>query len=488
MRKLFPRRCWSYLQQLVFSLFKINLLVKTPTRVLRILILYMLFVFVFLSGTSKVFSQLSKVRGTIIDADTKEPLPFVNVTFTGIQIGAITNFDGEYFLETRQLVDSIRVSFVGYKSQAFKINRHSFQTINIELQESAINLNEIIVRPGENPAHKILRNIIDNKKKNNPDNLISYQYEAYNKVEIDINNIDSTYLNKRFYKNFPFVFDYIDTSVVTGKPYLPVMISETVSDYYYRKHPERKKEIIKANKISGLQNESISQFTGQMYQDINVYDNFVQVFGLGFISPISNRGLLYYRYYLIDSMYINNHWCYNISFKPRRRQEPTFTGDIWVNDTTFAIKKVNVRIAEDANINFLNDLFASYEYKKVGEHWFVKKDYLVIDFNLTNQSIGIFGRKTTSYKNLVLNEPKEVKFFSGNLVHETILEDGAIDRDPLYWQDIRHDKLSKQEESIYEMVDSVKEVPIFKSIVFEPLSILITSIASQSTTFACNLP
>ena len=115
--------------------------------------------YVFFSGNAS--SQYTKVRGTIIDAETKEPLPFVNIAFSGIQIGSITNFNGEYFLETRQIVDSIKVSYVGYKSQSFKINLYRFQTIDIEMHESAVNLSEITVRPGENPAHRILRNIIN---------------------------------------------------------------------------------------------------------------------------------------------------------------------------------------------------------------------------------------------------------------------------------------------------------------------------------------
>ena len=425
-------------------------------------IIFLCFLFVGFSSTG----QVTKVRGKVIDNQTNEPLPFVNISFTGTLIGTITDFNGNYFIETRKKVDSIAVSYVGYKQIVKKISAEQFQTLNFKMNSQNINLKEIVINPGENPAHIILRKIIDNKDINNPDKFDSYKYDLYNKIEIDITNIDESFKKKKVFNHFQFVFDYMDTSVVTGKNYLPVFISETLSKYSYQKTPKRKKEIIIANNISGVENESISQYTGQMYQDVNVYNNFIQIFGKGFVSPISNAALLYYKYYLIDSSYIDNQWCYQISFKPRRKQEPTFTGDFWVNDTTFAIKKIKVRLAADANINFVNDLVATYEYQLVDtKYWFIKNDELFIDFNITDSSTGFFGRKCTSYKNIEINPVFNESDFSGNSSLETIVVEDANNKDRQYWHDSRHITLTPKEEAIYGMVDSIKEVPVFKTFV-----------------------
>jgi hypothetical protein len=110
-----------------------------------------------------------------------------------------------------------------------------------------------------------------------------------------------------------------------------------MSDVYFKNNPKNKREIIKASKVSGLENATVTQFLGDMYQRVNVYDNFIDLFGKGFISPASDLGLLYYKYYLLDSTFIDNQWCYKMKFKPRRPQELTFTGEFWVQDTTFAI-------------------------------------------------------------------------------------------------------------------------------------------------------
>jgi len=409
-----------------------------------------------------IFSQTTKIRGKIIDASTNEPLPFVNISFKGTQIGTITDFNGDYFLETRTPSDSLIFSYLGFKPKTFGVQKMRYQELNVKMESDNINLGEVIVLPGENPAHILLDKIITNKEINDPDRLTSYQYEVYSKIEIDVNNLDEEYKNQRVFKNFQFIFDYVDTSAITGKSYLPVFISETLSDYYFNRNPRGEKEEIKASKISGLTNESVSQLTGNLYQNINIYNNYINIFEKGFISPVANFGKAYYKYYLVDSMYLDNQWCYQISFKPKRKQEPTFTGDFWVHDTTFAIKKVQVRIAKDANINLVNDLVASYEYERVNNLvWFMKKENIFVDFNLSDKQVGFFGKKTTSYKNIVI-EPK-LKDDIFKLSQNIILDDSIYHKSDEFWRVARHEEISKKEEAIYTMVDSIREVPVFKT-------------------------
>jgi len=151
---------------------------------------FLLFTILIISGlTCSSFAQTTKIRGRIIDSETKEPLPFVNIAFKGTTIGTTSDFDGQYFLETRTPSDLLYISFVGYKEQVFEIQKASFQTINIELKSETFDLAEIVVTPGENPAHVLLRKIIAKKEDNNPSRFDSYQYESYTKMEMDLNNI-----------------------------------------------------------------------------------------------------------------------------------------------------------------------------------------------------------------------------------------------------------------------------------------------------------
>jgi len=421
-------------------------------------------VLIFLSLAISGYSQLTKIRGKVIDKGSKELLSFVGIAFKGTSIGTITDSKGEFFLETRNATDSLSFSFLGYYSKTVKIKKGVYQELNIELEPQSIELEGVVVVPGENPAHPILKNIIKNKKKNNPFKLKSYTYDSYNKVEVDLNNVDDEMKKKKIFNQFQFIFDYVDTNAITGKSYLPIFISETMSNYYYQSDPKLEREVIKATKISGVNNESVAQFTGKIYQEVNVYDDYITVFDQGLVSPIANAGLFYYKYYLIDSAFIGNKWCYQISFKPKRKMEPTFTGDFWVNDSTWAIAKVQVRLAEYVNLNFVNDIVATAEYNMVNDTlWFPKNISLFIDFNLTDKTTGFFGRKNASYSNIKINEPLPEEITSNPT--NVILQDSALKQDEQFWADTRPFELTPKEANIYAMVDSVKQVPMYKTFV-----------------------
>lgn len=421
------------------------------------------FLLLFLCSYNSVYSQ-TKIRGEIVDVETGEPLPFVNVSFQGTTIGVISDINGKFFIETKYPSDSLEFSYVGYNKKTHEVQKNRFQIINIQLEPGSVTLQEVVVLPGENPAHILLRKINQNKSRNNVDRYDSYKYEVYNKMEIDLSNVDDNFKNNRLLKQFQFVFDYVDTSAVTGKSYLPVFMTESISDFYYQKSPRKEKEVIHGSNISGVKDDKISEFTGQMYLKVNIYDNFISIFGKGFVSPIASFGKTYYKYYLVDSMFIDKSWCYQVSFVPRRKQQPTFTGDFWVHDTTFAIKKVNIRIADDANINFVNDLYAEMDYQIVQDSlWFLSREHYFIDFNIAEKTTGIFGRKTTTYRNVELNNFVPDGFFNSQVAQETISADSVSIRTADFWDGKRHELLTQKESNIYRMVDSIKEVPIFKT-------------------------
>ena len=266
---------------------------------------------------------------------------------------------------------------------------------------------------------------------------------------------------------FSFIFDNIDSSNTKEKPFLPVFMTESLSDYYYRKNPKTHNEIIKASKVAGVENTSVAQFMGDMYQKINMYDNSILVFGKNFPSPISDNALFYYKFYLIDSMVLDGHKCYQLKFKPKRKQELAFVGNLWAADTSFAIKQIEMSIADDANINFINSTAVVQTYDLVDSAWMVAKERLVIDFNpypveqKKKRVMGIYGRKTTSYNNFKINKLKEESFYSltGNLK----VQENAFDKTNDFWVKHRHDSLSKNEKEIYHMVDTLRTLPIYRT-------------------------
>ncbi len=418
---------------------------------------------------STIFSQPTKIRGRVIDAETQEPLPFVNILLDKTTEGTMTNDQGYYSLTTNVVADSISCMMIGYKTIKKKINPHHYQVINFNLPPETYMLTEVEVktkRRGKTFAEILIDSMRVHADENNKNKLEAYQYDVYNKMEFDLNNIDSSFIKQKIFKPFKFVFDYLDTSAVNGQTFLPIMLIENYSTFYFNNSPKRRQEIIKATHISGLKNETINQFMGAMYIDINPWNAHISLFDKGFISPISGLGKLYYKYYLLDSNEVNGEKIYHIGFQPILKRDLVFNGEFWINKSDYSLRKVVLKIAPFVNLNFVNNIEIKQEYKRVQGISFVKKESLVVDFNVfqnPNLTQGFFGRKTTIYNNIIINKPKPLSFF--NTLNPTIVTDSANDIPLSAWDTIRPEKLSTREANVYHMIDTIKHLPIFRTYV-----------------------
>lgn len=416
-------------------------------------------------------AQTTRIAGVVSDATTGETLPFVNIAFIDSRIGTTTDIDGKYSFDTYYATDSIRVSYVGYVPKTLAVKRDRDQVINIALEPSNVQLAEVVIKPSdENPAFAILRRVVQHKPVNNREKLEAYQYDAYNKIEFDLNNITQEFTEKKLFKPFAFIFDNIDST--DAKPYLPIFMTESLSEVFYRQKPKARREYIRGTKVSGIENESVSQFMGDMYQNVNIYDNYLVLFGKNFISPIADGGKAFYEYYLTDSNYVNGHWCYKLEFKPKRPQELAFSGEMWINDTTYAVHRIEAGIAEGANLNFVQGFWVKQQYDQVADEvWMLTRDELVVDLNVIkdtgkedrNAVQGFYGRRTATYRDFVINSPKEPVFYEG-------VDEVVVDIDPLslgadYWDSNRHVQLTEKELKIYHMVDTMKTIPRFRTYV-----------------------
>lgn len=402
------------------------------------------------------------IRGKVFAADNKEALPFVAVIIKGTTIGAQTDFDGNYLINSPKPGDSLVAVYIGYKRLSRAINKSlNNQELNFPMEAEGTSLEEVVVKAGENPAHRIIRNAVKNKEFNNRNKLKAFEYEAYNKVEFDLTRIPKEMRNKKILKPISFVFDNVDSSYSGEKPSLPFFIIESLSNLYYKSDPTRKKEVVIASKITGLENSSVSQVLGDMYQNVNIYDNNIQVANKQLPSPISDNGLFYYKYYLQDSAFENNQYIYHLTFKPKRSQELSFTGNIWIADTTWGIKRLEMSLPKDANINFINTANIIQEFSYTDSTWMLTKDRLVIDFAPTKKATGFYGRKTTSYKKIKLNQPREDKFYE--FADKIVVDEDATKKSDEFWNENRHDSLTLREKKIFKMIDTIQSLPVYKT-------------------------
>ena len=409
------------------------------------------------------FSQRAGVSGQVIEKSSGEPVPFASVFFKDSKIGTETDLDGNYKLESYYATDSLVVRASGYAIQTVSVVKDQSQIINFQLEPVTQDIDEVIIRaPDKKPSTVLHERVVRNKPINNKEKLGAYQYETYNKIQLDLNNIGDKFGERKIVKSLDLVMDYLDT--LNGGQYLPLLLTESLSDFYYRTNPTKKKEVVKASRITGIQNVEVNQFLGEMYQDINVYENYIGIFDKSFISPISNSAMAFYKFYLEDSSFIDNQWCYMLRFEPKRKGDLTFTGKMWIHDTTYAVKKWDANVAKEANINFVNGFYLEQKFDQVqDEVWMLTLDKLIVDLKVTRNSkvLGFYGRKLTSRKNFVINTPYDPSFYRTN--ENVVVLDSADKRSKEYWRANRHTSLNEQEEDIDKMIDSLNEVPIFNA-------------------------
>lgn len=411
------------------------------------------------------------VRGVVTDEKTGDPLPFVSVLIEGTTVGKNTDFNGQYFLETNETSAKIRFTLVGYNTVVKDLKVGQSQILSVKMSSKSQQLKEVTVegtkqryKNKDNPAVDLIRRVIDHKKLNRKEDFDSYELEKYEKVQFALSNVSEKFKNRRILKNFQFIFNNLDSNQMPGKVILPAYLQETLSDVYYIKNPQRQKEIVTAQskvKFDRLNNDGIGTFIGYLYQDVNIYNNTVPILTNQFISPISDNGPLFYKYYILDTVMLGYTRCYHMSFYPRNKADFVFQGELWITfDTTYAVRKNEMMVSPDINLNFVKELKLTQEYVEVrpGEY-LLSTDNISIDFGIGENGLGIFGQRALSYKNYKLNNRKPDQFYDGLAVE---MQDSASTKGESYFATHRHQELTRSEQGVYSMIDSVQKVPLFR--------------------------
>jgi hypothetical protein len=416
------------------------------------------------------------VKGRVVENKTNDPIPFVNVTVGGTTQGVQADINGNFVLTVKDFGNGkIQFSSVGYRTETRSYKKDATQTINIKLVSTTQNLAEVTVkgkkdkyRNKDNPAVTLIRKVIEHKDENKKDGLSYYQYEKYEKLQLDLSNVDEAYKNKKIFKNFQFIFDNLDTAQITGKVSLPLYLKETVADVYFRKNPREEKSYIKGEKKVGLEqfldNDGMGAYLNRMYEDVNIYDNNISLLTQQFISPISTLSPTFYRFVIIDTLQFQDVKCVNLGFSPRNQADFAFVGSMYIAlDSSYSVRKVKMGVPKSINLNFVLDMQIEQEFKPTSQKFLMlSKDEIVVEFNLlkSENTRGIIGKRSVSYQNYVLNTPINNSIFKP--IQKNVLMDMALERDDTFWQKARHEQLSKVESNIYMMADSIQKVPAFK--------------------------
>ncbi|MCG1034937.1 DUF5686 and carboxypeptidase regulatory-like domain-containing protein [Polaribacter sargassicola] len=401
-------------------------------------ITFLLFLFV-------ASSILSQVKGKITDKNNN-PLSFVSVYLDNSITGTTSNDNGNYVLElTKKGNYTIVFQILGYKTLKKKVNISSFPfKLNVSLEEENVALKGISISTKDNPANRIIRNVIANKDKNT-DKYARYTANFYSRGLYRIKDAPEKFLGQN-------MGDYgggLD-STRSGIVYL----SETISEIKFQKKPKNFQEKIIASKVSGEDN-GVS-FNRAEDANINFYDNSVD-FGNDLVSPISTNAFSYYNYSLEGVFNDKNGKLINkINIIPKRKNDRVFTGFLYVVEDDWALYGADVFVTgKQINIPMVDVLHLkqNYNYVDKNDAWVLISQS--IDFKINAFGFKLDGKFSSAYSNYNFTP----SFTTNNFTNEVLsFAKQATEKDAAYWNAIRPVPLTLEEVKDYKVKDSLKVV------------------------------
>ena len=354
-----------------------------------------LLIFLLLPGA--VFAQqITSIHGKVVDSRTNEPLPYASVQLPEAKVGTRTDISGNFLLETNRPATQLRISYVGYTTQNLDVQPGARNEITVRLTDETVSLREIEVRPDKyrrrnNPAVDLIGQVFAHKDQNRKEGLDYYNYEAYEKLQFDLNNLSDKFRQRRSLRKFQFVFANVDTNQVNGKVALPVYLRERLLNVYYRRDPQAEKEFITAEQQTGLKGyldeEGISTYLNSLYQSVDIYDANISLLTTQFVGPLSALAPTMYRFYIMDTVEYQGTRCADVFFAPRNKSDLAFVGNLLVAlDSTYAVRKVQMGISHDINLNWVSDLHLEQDFDFFGQgesrRLMLTKDEITMDFQL----------------------------------------------------------------------------------------------------------
>ena len=420
----------------------------------------------FIVSFQHLSAQQRFVSGSVLDPFTQEKIPYASLQWKKAGFGTVTDSIGNFRIAIPPYkADTLQVTYVGFETRYIPVNLTK-DSLRFNIQLGPLKADKgVVVKTKSKRGWIWWQRIVAHKPNNDPYKYDTYQYELYNKVELDINNINrSSFNNIKLLKPFDFILDNVD-SVSEKTPFLPVFFTESLSDYYYTESPRKVREVIKAASTKGVKNETVLQFMGGANQKINSYSNYILIFGKEFISPLSNVGDKYYKYQAADTQTINNQQYFHLFFTPLHAGENTFGGECWIHGATWAIKRISMDASSTASINFVKRLSIVQEFKLYNDTtWVLLKDKFVAEISpLKKDKLSFIGRKTSMYNNTVVNNPAIYDELKKNTQkEEVIIDDSAKERSNAYWDAKRLEPLGKNELKVLKLIDTLKTIPLFQ--------------------------
>lgn len=419
-------------------------------------------------------AKTRSVSGVVTDSITGERLPFASlICESNHKENRVANNEGAFSYHTSSQNDVWKVNYTGY-NQAILLIGHNDTVLNVKLTPIHQNLEEVVVRPKKekyskknNPAVDLVKRIREKGKLHDPQKQTYYSYDKYEKTLLALNDFNHDFSKGFLSKKGKFLENYVDTSSWTGSRILNLIIKEKSSTRLTSKSPHTDKEVTKGYRNAGLDEvlsqENIKIILEDAIREVDIFGNDIVILQNRFVSPLSAIGPDFYKYYITDTVYIGNDKCVELSFVPHNPESMGFNGKIFVpvGDSTMFVRKVTMRVPQDVNLNYVQNLFVNQTFEKdsIGNRHKTYDD-VCIEMQIVSGSPSLYGRKTTAYNNFSYKPRKDLADYYNKLGRYFSLEESTA-REDSFWEDARMVPLTVAESRMGKMMGEMRGVPLF---------------------------
>ena len=425
----------------------------------------------------------------VVDADTGETLPFVQIYFlksttnkgmVASDVGTTSDLDGNFTISNTAGYTTLNFQMLGYKTEMLTLKKgQNRKDVKVKMTPDVYGLQDIVVTPKHrkrdykrkgNPAVELIKNVIAHKDSFCVKASDQYTAKSYSRMSFALDNIKVNW-EKPFWRNFQFVQKYVDTTGVY--PNVTVSIREHINEEYYQRKPHREKKILQKKRIFGVEDlvstGSFQENINAIFKDVDINDNNMNLLFNRFVSPLSSTlAVTFYQYYIMDTIMVDGYPCIDLAFVPVNSESFGFTGHLYiVNDSTYRLKRYAINVPPDINLNFVSNYSVEHSYKQLENGlWAPDRTTTYAKFYVLNNTRGMLARQTKIYTNWDLDTPIPRETFSSLNADEVELNDSTAQRFGMAaWDTLRPEPLTWYESSVYNLVKEFTENPKLASMI-----------------------
>ena len=413
----------------------------------------------------------------VVDWQTGDSIPYANAVYRNLKLGASSDANGHFSI-ARKVGEQLTITAIGYKPRHIKITAHTARELKVTLIADSKQLQGIVVKAKrrhkysrkDNPAVELMRRVIAAKKQTHLENHDYYQYDKYQKVTMAINNLTPDELEGSMFKKAPWLLDQVETCPYNNKLILPISVDETLTQHLYRKSPRDEKDIVLGQSTKGISKliqtgEALNTIVKDLFKDINLYDDHIDLLQKRFPSPIGSTAISFYHFYIDDTVYVNQDQCIRLQFMPANQQDFGFRGELYVlNDSSLHVKKCDMQLPANTGVNFVDAMKFQQEFTKLSNgEWALTTDNMIAELKLTDLLQRAIVIRTTGMTNYAF-APIEDKQFKGKA--KIIYDANAKMRDNEFWAAHRTTQLTKSEAGMDSFIKRMANTKHFKWVIF----------------------